>query len=44
MSCDKPRYNMDLDATQSCCGWHVFLSWNFTKELVENGQFPIIPL
>ena len=27
-----PRYNTDMDITQSCCGSNFFLPWNFTKE------------
>ena len=26
-------YNTDLDIKGSCCGYIVFLPWNFTKEL-----------
>ena len=37
-----PHFNMDLDITQSCCGSHIFLPWNFTKEW--NGHFPLISL
>ena len=44
--------NTNSDITGSCCGYHFFLPWNFTKELKENGHFlqrnfhshfPIIP-
>ena len=33
-----PRYNTDSDITQSCCSSHVFFTWNFTTELVENDH------
>ena len=28
-----PHFHMDLDITQFCCGSHIFLPCNFTKEL-----------